>query len=117
MHARNPHGEIYVLNSLPFPPDTMGDFNMRADSMFKANLPAFNHMLDTAVTARRQTWLGRGEGGVWLVDAFDSLAKLPDSTWDSVCFSDYLHPNQTGYNRLGRAILDAMRIAGSSFLK
>jgi nitrogen fixation-related uncharacterized protein len=117
MHNRNPQSEIYVINAIPFPKDTGGDFNEKADSMFKANLPGFNHMLDTAVTARRQTWLGRGEGGVWLVDAFDSLAKLPDSTRDSVYFSDYLHPNQTGYNRLGRAILDAMRIAGSLFLK
>jgi nitrogen fixation-related uncharacterized protein len=117
MHNRNPQSEIYVINAIPFPKDTGGDFNEQADSMFKANLPVFNHMLDTAVTARRQTWLGRREGGVWLVDAFDSLAKLPDSTRDSVYFSDYLHPNQAGYNRLGRAILDAMRIAGSSFLK
>jgi hypothetical protein len=117
MHGRNPKSEIYVLNGLPFPGDTMGDFNYRADSTFTANLPKFNRMLDSVVTIRRQDWRGRGEGGVWLVNAFDSLAALPDSSWNPVYFSDYLHPNQNGYDRLGRAILKAMRDAKSSYLK
>jgi PKD domain len=117
MHGRNPAGEIYVLNALPFPKDTAGDFTYKCDSMFKANLPVFNRMLDSVITSRRQEWLSRGEGGVWLVDAFDSMAVLPDSVSNPVYFFDYLHPNQSGYDRLGKVVLGTMRAAKSAFLK
>jgi hypothetical protein len=117
MHARNPHSEIYVLNSLPFPPDTMGSFDVRADSMFKANLPVFSRMLDSVVTDRRQKWAARRETGIWLVNAYSALAALPDSIWNPSYFSDYLHPNQVGYNRLAAEIFKTMRASGSSFLK
>lgn len=117
MHGRNPASEIYVINGLPFPPDTMGDFDERKDSIFKVNLPVFNRMLDSVVTSRRTEWFGRGEGGVWLVDAYSIMAALPDSVWKPVYFSDFLHPNQSGYDCIGREILKDMRAAKSSFLK
>lgn len=117
MHARNPHSEIYVLNSLPFPADTGGPFMPWIDSMFKANLPTFDRMLDSVVTDRRQKWTSRNETGVWLVDTYSALAALPDSVQNPAYFADFLHPNQPGYNILAAQIFKAMRAAGSSFLK
>jgi|GEM_PF-2299690 len=113
MHGRNPRSEIYVLNAVPFPADTIGDFNQGCDSIFKTNLPVFNRMLDSVVTLRRQQW----GGGVWLVDVFDTLALLPDSVQNQIYFSDYLHPNQRGYDVMAGRIFKTMRSANSSFIK
>jgi hypothetical protein len=117
MHARNPHAEIYVLNSLPYPADTGGPYLAWIQTAFKANMPLFDRMIDSVVTDRRGKWTSRGETGVWLVDAYSALAALPDSVQNPAYFADFLHPNQAGYDRLAAQILKTMRAAGSSFLK
>jgi hypothetical protein len=119
MHGRNPQSEIYVFSGLPFPKDTIADFNHRVDSVFKKNLPVFNHMLDSVVTLRRQDWSARGQGGVWLVNVYDSLAKAPvsDSVSNPLYFVDFLHPNQQGYDVMGRQLLRTMKAANSRFYK
>ncbi|HUI91831.1 MAG TPA: hypothetical protein VLX68_06235 [Chitinivibrionales bacterium] len=109
MHARNPKGEIYVLNNLPMPHDTT-DGVYTIDSVFRQNLNTFNRMLDSVVTDRRQTWLGSQEGGVWLVDVFTPMSMLPaDSVYNPVYFSDFFHPNQKGYDLMGTKITQVIR--------
>jgi hypothetical protein len=116
MHGRNPQSEIYVFNGLPFPRDTIADFNHRVDSVFKKNLPVFNRMLDSVVTLRRQTWQARGEAGAWLVNVFAAMA-MPDSFYNKIYFYDFLHPNQAGYDLMAGELFKAMRAASSSFYK
>jgi hypothetical protein len=119
IHGRNPQSEIYVLNGLPFPPDTIVGFNRALESAFKQNLPNFNHMLDSVVTLRRQNWFARGQGGVWLVNVYDSMATTPvsDSAYNPVYFVDFLHPNQLGYDVMGRQLLRTMKAVNSRFYK
>jgi hypothetical protein len=119
MHGRNPQSEIYVFNGLPYPRDTGADFNTMLYTNFKKNLPVFNRMLDTAITNRRQNWLNKGQGGVWLVNVYDSLALAPvsDSATNPVCFSDFLHPNQHGYGIMARQLFRTMKAANSRFYK
>ncbi len=117
MHARSPNSEIYVLNSLPFPADTAGQFTRRVDSIFKTNQPVFNRMLDSVVTDRNTTWAGAKQGGIRLVDVYAPMAELPDSVCNPDYFSDFLHPNQAGYERVSAQIFKTMRAAASSFLK
>jgi hypothetical protein len=116
MHARNPNSEIYVFNGLPFPADTGAGFTSTLDSAFTKYLPVFNHMLDSVVTARRQTWQANGQGGIWLVDAFTPMS-LPDSHCNPAYFTDFLHPNQQGYDLMAQQLFKVMRAANSSFIK
>jgi hypothetical protein len=116
MHSRNPKSEIYVINGLPLPHDT-SDALYTVDSTTRQNLVIFNHLLDSSVTQRRQLWRSRGDYGVWLVDANTPLSNPADSTYNQVYFSDFIHPNQLGYEYIARLILAAMRSAGSVFVK
>jgi hypothetical protein len=116
MHSRNPKSEIYVINGLPLPHDT-SDALYSVDSTTRQNLVTFNHLLDSSVTQRRQLWRTRGDNGVWLVDANTPLSNPSDSTYNQIYFSDFIHPNQLGYEYIARLILAAMRSAGSSLLK
>lgn len=111
MHNRNPHGEMYVLNGLPFPHDTVQG-SITIDSTVRSSLSAYNRYLDSVVTAYRQVW----QGGVWLVNAFAPMA-LADSTRNPAYFTDLLHPNQKGYGELGREILKTIRTNGSPYKK
>jgi hypothetical protein len=108
MHARNPQGEIFVLNALPLPHDTV-DAVYTIDSLFRADLATFNRMLDSAVTVRRQSWQSRQEGGAWMVDVYAPMALLPDSAYNPVYFSDFIHPNQKGYTLMGNRIVQTIK--------
>ena len=108
MHGRNPKGEIFVLNALPLPHDTM-DAVYTIDSVFRADLVTFNRMLDSAVTVRRQSWQSRQEGGAWMVDVYAPMALLPDSSYNPVYFSDFIHPNQKGYTLMGNRIIQTIK--------
>jgi hypothetical protein len=116
MHSRNPKSEIYVINGLPLPHDT-SDALYSVDSTARQNLVIFNHLLDSSVTQHRQLWRPRGDNGVWLVDANTPLSNPNDSTYNPIYFSDFIHPNQLGYEYIARLILAAMRSAVSSLLK
>jgi len=115
MHARNPQSEIYVLNGIPLPKDTIAPgYNINAT--FRKNLYVFNRMLDTAVLNRRSLWTLKGQSGVWLVDVFRPLSQLPvDSSYNPAYYSDLIHPNQSGYERIGQELLKIMRAASSRF--
>jgi hypothetical protein len=116
MHSRNPQGEIYVFNGLPFPADTNACLTRNLDTVFTNHLPLFNHMLDTAITHRRQTWQQKGEAGVWLVDVNTPLS-MPDGHYNPAYFWDCLHPNQAGYDLMANQLFNAMRQAKSTFIK
>jgi hypothetical protein len=108
MHSRNLNSEIYVLSPIPLPHDTVGG-GYTITSEFRANLVSFNHMLDSAVTAKRQSWQARQEGGVWMVDVYSPMALLPDSAYNPVYFDDFIHPNQKGYTLMGNKITQAIK--------
>jgi hypothetical protein len=108
MHSRNPKGEIYVLNALPLPHDTT-DGVYTIDSLWRADLVTFNRMLDSAVTVRRQSWQSRQEGGAWMVDVYAPTALLPDSAYNPIYFSDFIHPNQKGYTLMGNRIIQTIK--------
>jgi lysophospholipase L1-like esterase len=108
MHGRNPKGEIFVLNALPLPHDTIGG-GYTIDSLFRADLATFNRMLDSAVTVRRQSWQSRQEGGAWMVDAYAPMSLLPDSAYNPVYFCDFIHPNQKGYTLMGNRIIQTIK--------
>jgi hypothetical protein len=116
MHGRNPKGEIYVFNGIPFPADTTPDFTHWKDSIFTKNLPVFNRMLDSVVKARRLAWQAGGQAGIWLVDVFTPMS-LPDSHFNPVYYCDFLHPNQLGYDLMTRELFKVMRAANSPFIK
>jgi lysophospholipase L1-like esterase len=111
MHNKNPRGEIYVLNGLPFPHDTIQG-TITIDSTVRSSLYAYNRYLDSVITAYRQVW----QGGVWLVNAFAPMA-LADSTRNPAYFYDLLHPNQKGYGVLGTEILKTIRTNSSLYKK
>jgi len=108
MHSRNPKGEIYVLSPLPLPHDTTGG-GYNITSQFRSDLVSFNRMLDSAVTVKRQSWQGRQEGGVWMVDVYSPMALLPDSAYNPVYFEDFIHPNQKGYTLMGNRIIQTIK--------
>jgi hypothetical protein len=108
MHSRNPKSEIYVLSPLPLPHDTT-NASYTIDSLFRADLVTFNHRLDSAVTVRRQAWLGRQDGGVWMVDVYSPMALLPDSVYNPVYFDDLIHPNQKGYTLMGKRVIQTIK--------
>jgi lysophospholipase L1-like esterase len=117
MHLRNPKSEIYVINGLPLPRDT-ADALYTIDSTMRKNLLVFNRKLDSAVTARRTQWRARNENCVWLVNAFTALSSSAgDTTYNTAYFSDFIHPNQAGYEVLAKLILSTMNSAGSAFLQ
>jgi lysophospholipase L1-like esterase len=66
-------------------------------------------MLDSAVTAKRQSWQARQEGGVWMVDVYSPMALLPDSAYNPVFFYDFIHPDQKGYTLMGNKIVQAIK--------
>ncbi len=117
IHARNPKSEIYVLNGLPLPKDTAGNGYV-INATFRRNLHSFNRMMDSVVTSRRSDWTGKGQAGVWLVDVFKPMSNLPsDSTYNQIYFSDFIHPNQSGYELMGKELLKTMRAASSFFYR
>lgn len=116
MHARNPQGEIYVFNGLPFPPAVDACFTQNLDTIYTVHLPIFNQMLDTAITHRRTTWQGKSEAGIWLVDA-NTPMSLPTGFYNPSYFADCQHPNQAGYDIMARELFKVMRTAKSSFIK
>jgi hypothetical protein len=94
IYRRNPAGELYVLNGLPLP-DTLSVPPTISDLYY------FNSLLASIVDVRRNA--GRS---VFLVDAF-ALTSV-DSVFNDTLFADYLHPNQTGYERLAGGIWQKM---------
>jgi hypothetical protein len=116
MHARNPQAEIYVFNGLPFPPAVDACFTQNLDTIYTVHLPIFNQMLDTAITHRCATWQGKGEAGVWLVDA-NTPMSLANGFYNPAYFWDCQHPNQAGYDIMSRELFKVMRLAKSSFIK
>jgi hypothetical protein len=93
MVNRNSDARIYVLNSPPL--DTM--FTVHA-----ANLPGFNQFIADSVAAKA----ARG-AHTYLVDAYSTLTV--NGKYNKPWYSDYVHPNQTGYNRLSNAIYTIMK--------
>jgi lysophospholipase L1-like esterase len=93
MISRNRAARVYVLNSPPL------------DSTFSthnANLPGFNTFLSDSVAAKAS----RGSP-IFLVDAFTALTV--NGKYNKPWFYDYVHPNQTGYNRLTAVITTRLK--------
>ncbi|NLE02720.1 MAG: SGNH/GDSL hydrolase family protein, partial [Fibrobacter sp.] len=95
MLARNPASRVYVLNSVPVSEEHVysGSINY--------NLPDFNKALEDSINVRRV-----GGNSVYLVNMFTLLTK--DNAFDPTWFSDPLHPNQDGYDRIADEILRIM---------
>ena len=93
-HRRNPQAGIYVLNGLPYPDYYSSGYQDRVHS--------YNSMLvDSMAVRRSQGWR------VWVVDAFSQVMQS-DSTFDYTYTADGIHPNQAGYDLIGKAIIDTM---------
>lgn len=96
LHWRSMESETFALNGLPIP-DTL-----TAEQPTDSARDAFNEWLDLIVEVRQNAgW------GVHVVDAFTVMSV--DSAFNDTLFHDYLHPNQTGYDRLAEAIAARIR--------
>ncbi len=115
MHSRNPNSEIYVINGLPLPHDTM-DALYVIDSTDRKNLYTFNRALDSLAIQRCASWESQKQNGVWLVDAFSPLS-LPDSSYNPAYFYDFVHPNQSGYELMAQRIQSTMKSANSAYFR
>ena len=94
IHRRNPQAGIFVLNGLPY-------LNTYSYAYHEA-VHTYNTMLADSVTSyRSQGWR------IWVVDAFAQVMQI-DSTFNPALTSDGIHPNQAGYNLIGKAIIDTM---------
>jgi lysophospholipase L1-like esterase len=94
MHARNPKAYLYVLNALPLP-DSVGSDALEA-------LGSFNGMLAAEIAQRKS----RG-WNIYPVDAFSAIA--PDSVFPTSLMTDFVHPNQAGYDKIGAELVRVMR--------
>lgn len=95
IHRRNPNAGIYVLNGLPY-----FDYYSWA---YQDRVHAYNSTLaDSAAARRSKGWR------IWVVDAF-SLFAQKDSTLNPDYSVDGIHPNQAGYDLIGKAVIDTMQ--------
>ena len=94
IHRRNPQAGIFVLNGLPY-------LNTYSYPYHEAVLTYNTMLADSVMSYRSQGWR------IWVVDAFAQVMQI-DSTFNPALTSDGIHPNQAGYNLIGKAIIDTM---------
>jgi len=120
MHGRNPKSEIYVLNGLPMPHDTVAN-GYNINNVFRRNLfSTIIIMIGLGCYESPDDLAGRRPGRrLARVDVFTPMAKQPmvDSVYNPAYFYDFIHPNQQGYDLMAKQVFKAMRRASSSFYK
>jgi len=121
MHKRNPKSEIYVLTPIPLPRDTSDTYYTITNDL-RHSLTIFSQQLDSAVLERNKNWLSKEEGGIWMVDVFTPLAdtinfNIKDSVYNPIYYNDLIHPNQLGYNVMGKEIIKVIKANTRVFVK